>query len=401
MSSHEQFELLCALNAAGQLDPKEQSLLEVHLIACGVCRAELGEFRQIADELASQPQIPHIAEPNERKEAARFQKFAARQGLTFSAPARRALQVQRISRFSLPALAVAAVVILACLPPTVSLIRNHRSEKLKPPALLTPVAPPSLESTNTRRDQEELLQLQNHLAAVQTKVAGMPGLERQLNQTTRERDQLLATIRGRDQEIAELRGNLRSAQHELIAAKSSLESLTKRSDDMAGELVSYRATLASLNDELREQKLGAEQERQLTAAARDVRELMGARRLYMIDVYDGEEASRATRSFGRVFYTEGKSLIFYAFDLDRQKGAKKVTFTAWGQREKDSGTIRQLGVFHIDDATQKRWVMKVDNPDKLKSVDAIFVTVENAPGGNRPEGRKFLYAYLGGQPNHP
>jgi len=45
---------------------------------------------------------------------------------------------------------------------------------------------------------------------------------------------------------------------------------------------------------------------------------MGARKLYIADVFDVDSGSRTKKPFGRVFYTQGKSLIFYAFDLDRQ-----------------------------------------------------------------------------------
>jgi hypothetical protein len=68
-------------------------------------------------------------------------------------------------------------------------------------------------------------------------------------------------------------------------------------------------------------------------SSEEVRQLMGAPKLHIVDVYDSENGSDASRSFGRVIYTEGKSLIFYAFDLDKIHGGRKVSFEARGEKE--------------------------------------------------------------------
>jgi len=37
------------------------------------------------------------------------------------------------------------------------------------------------------------------------------------------------------------------------------------------------------------------------------------------------------KTYGRVFYTKGKSLILYAYDLDAQPGVRNASsFLAWG-----------------------------------------------------------------------
>jgi hypothetical protein len=69
-------------------------------------------------------------------------------------------------------------------------------------------------------------------------------------------------------------------------------------------------------------------------------------------VYDSEAGSGSSRSFGRVIYTDGKSLIYYAFDLDKVHGGRKVSFQAWGERESEQKDARKLGVFYVDDAAQ-------------------------------------------------
>jgi hypothetical protein len=55
----------------------------------------------------------------------------------------------------------------------------------------------------------------------------------------------------------------------------------------------------------------------------------------------------------------------------------------------------------VDDHAQKRWVLKVTDPEKLKAINSVFVTVEPLGGTQRPTGKKLLYAYLVTQANHP
>jgi len=68
--------------------------------------------------------------------------------------------------------------------------------------------------------------------------------------------------------------------------------------------------------------------------------------LHIIDVYDVGGQGELERPFGRIFYTEGKSLIFYAFDLDQQKGLKRgAVFQAWGQKGEGMENPRAWGLF--------------------------------------------------------
>jgi anti-sigma-K factor RskA len=103
-----------------------------------------------------------------------------------------------------------------------------------------------------------------------------------------------------------------------------------------------------------------------------------------------------------VFYTKDKSLVFYGYDLDQQKGVQQAsTFQAWGR----SGTDRQhdvsLGLLYRDDANQKRWVLKFNDPKTIAQIDAVFVTVEPHGGSAKPSGKPLLFAYLRLDPNHP
>jgi hypothetical protein len=64
---------------------------------------------------------------------------------------------------------------------------------------------------------------------------------------------------------------------------------------------------------------------------------LGARDLYVAEVYNVVR-NGTQKPYGRVFYTKGKSLIFYAYDLDQENGVKNATtFQAWGRRGPDRG----------------------------------------------------------------
>ena len=145
-----------------------------------------------------------------------------------------------------------------------------------------------------------------------------------------------------------------------------------------------------------------EREKTLLSASRDIHDLMGARNLHIVDVLDVDSKGKDRRTFGRVFYTEGKSLIFYAFDLgDNAARKRNASFQVWGARGPGQTPAQNMGVFYVDDQKQNRWVLKFEDPRILAEIDSVFVTVEPPGGSARPTGRKFLYAYLKANPNHP
>src|SRR5436309_14168088 len=111
---------------------------------------------------------------------------------------------------------------------------------------------------------------------------------------------------------------------------------------------------------------------------------MAARDLYIAEVSDVGGNGKRKKPYGRVFYTRGKSLIFYAYDLDQQPGVKNAsTFQAWGRRGPDRKNAVSLGIFYMDSVANRRWILKVEDPQTLQQIDAVFVTVE--PKGGSPE----------------
>ena len=164
----------------------------------------------------------------------------------------------------------------------------------------------------------------------------------------------------------------------------------------------HTTSLESKIDELtassRDQERKLKDDEQYLASDRDIRELMGARKLYIADVFDVDSGSRTRKPFGRVFYTQSKSLIFYAFDLDREPGVKNASaFQVWGKETSESGEknhATNLGILYMDSESNRRWVLRLDDPKQLAEIDAVFVTVEPHGGSQKPTGKPFLYALV-------
>jgi TolA-binding protein len=202
--------------------------------------------------------------------------------------------------------------------------------------------------------------------------------------------------------------DLAAAQAKVAELQKTLETTTAQRDENANEASVLGAKVDELTQRVRarEQALDvAETEvakgQGLLDRDRDIRELMGARDLYMADVHDVSRAG-TEKTYGRVFYTKGKSLIFYAFDLDAQPGVQNASsFQAWGRRGPDKQQALSLGIFYEDNVSKKRWVLKASDPKTLEDIDAVFVTVEPNGGSHHPSGKQLLFAYLRVSPNHP
>jgi hypothetical protein len=199
-----------------------------------------------------------------------------------------------------------------------------------------------------------------------------------------------------------------AAQEKLAEFQKTLETGTAQRDENARQAASLEAKVNELAQLVRAREQALDQKegevakgQELLEHDRDIRELMGARELYMADVHDVSGKGTA-KTYGRVFYTKGKSLIFYAFDLDAQPGVQNAkSFQAWGRKGPDKEQARSLGIFYEDNASKKRWVLKASDPKTLEDIDAVFVTVEPHGGSQHPSGKQLLFAYLRVNPNHP
>jgi Anti-sigma-K factor rskA, C-terminal len=193
-----------------------------------------------------------------------------------------------------------------------------------------------------------------------------------------------------------------ASQEALQASENRLKSLERERFDDAMHAASLEAKVGELSRALDDRERTTDEQQELLAKDRDIRELMGARDLYITDVYDILRTGETQKAFGRVFYTKGKSLIFYAFNLNDQPGLKEAsTFQAWGSRGLDRAQALKLGMFYEDSVAKKRWVLKFNDARTLQQIDAVFVTVEPHGGSEKPSGKPLLYAYLKVNANHP
>ena len=414
MRKHEDFEELAALAAIGQLSVEERGDLLEHLGDCAACRRSSDQFNFILDELplpepsASDRDLQQLQGASYRQ---RFLERASAEGVRFTPEAlgekRRRIANSLFRNWRPYVLGVASAVAAGVMVSAVVLpklltrlgVNEIGISSLKPVVAAPGLVDPS--SDFSARDSHRAATVVQFQQARQDAEKRLDLLRRELAREQMNYQHLLQESERWKDQAGQLQDKGQQVEQRLGQARTQIEKLEKDKDQLTASLVAQQFRMKDLSDEVENQKAALERERQLTAAASDVRELMGARNLHIIDVADLDGQGKSKKSFGRVFYTEGKSLIFYAFDLSQKGSASKVSFQAWGQNQSSSSTVKNLGVFHIDDQMQKRWVLRVDNPDLLKSVESVFVTVEPSPGRDKPSGQKLLYAFLGTQANHP
>ena len=216
----------------------------------------------------------------------------------------------------------------------------------------------------------------------------------------RQSEQARAEAERSSSRSAQLLDESRNQAKLLAEAKDEAARSSQLRINTEASLVEQQARITELSNKLRIASATLDMERQLVAAGTNIPELMAARQLHVIDVRDTDPNGNPSKAFGRVFLTEGRSLTFYAFDLNENRVANaKRGFQVWAVPEGEK-LARSLGMLHVDSKAPGRWVLKVQNSELVKEISSVFVTVESAAGGKQPAGQKMLYAYLG-EPNHP
>ena len=188
--------------------------------------------------------------------------------------------------------------------------------------------------------------------------------------------------------VATLQSRAETLSERLAESEVKLGIQKQMREDLAAKLDTTEEELRRQND--------------LKSAKLELGDLVAARNLHIVDVYDADSKGNRQRSFGRVFFIEGKSLVFYAYDLDAPGQFKaNVVFHVWGEKAGVKEVAHSLGILHKDDG-HSRWAMTFDDPRVLVKINSVFVTTEVASKQYKePHGKKVLYAYLGNQPNHP
>jgi hypothetical protein len=437
MAPHEEFLELCAAATAGELTGAEQTKLDAHLGACPDCRRAMSEYEvasqhgaaALASAFAPEETESESSWSVEEAEEAFFERLEAEKGSPKTGIEGRSDGAKQGQRFT------------------------YRPSQIRWREVWMPFA------------AAVLLALALGIAAYRTGVKrgtdvarttlepatdSPASLEEQVSDAGHTRVQLLSKLAEQDQRIAELRRQLAEQQkaitvlkaaettageasgvqkgtpasgdasrrhdQELVAAQAKLLELQKTIDSLTGqrEELTFRTTtleakVGELTQQVRDRERDLDQKQNEVAKQqdllehdRDIRDLMGARDLYIAEVHDVAGTGKTSKTYGRVFYTKGKRLIFYAYDLDAQPGIQNAsTFQAWGRRGPDKQQALNLGIFYEDNIGKKRWVLKANDPRTLEDIDAVFVTVEPNGGSHHPSGKQLLFAYLRVNPNHP
>jgi hypothetical protein len=401
MSDHSHFEELAALKAGGFLSNEELSELHEHTEVCVECRQAEEEFSRLVDSglpLTMSPVREFVDKAKTQPDSgirARFLQRAKLEGVVFSPSVEGSARHhgRRVGFFVAAATALATVIVMSVLYGTYRRPASRESMQAEQLKLENAALTASLSESNgsvaaqQRENQNLHAQLANLAATADNLRRNSEQARGEAQRSTSQKAQLLDESRDREKLLAEARDE---------AARSS----QLRINDEAS-MVEQQTRITELSNKLRVASATLDQERQLAAAGKDVRELMASRQLHVIDVRDNDPNGNPCKAFGRVFLAEGKSLTFYAFDLneDRVLNAKR-SFQVWAVPEAGKSSAHSLGFLHVDAKAQGRWVLKVDNPELVKEISSVFVTVEPSAGGKQPSGQKMLYAYLG-EANHP
>jgi hypothetical protein len=436
----EEFGELCALFTAAALDPADCERLAVHVRVCEQCRAVLAFY----DSLATDGMARMAAAISDGDESAAAEHIWSGPGAQVSAKEQllRTLEMKQAKPTSFGILATHRNAVAGA--KRASSWNGRKTALLKVAAVLTlgvtvgygiglkkgrgGNAGQSGMPAGAPRQNAELQSLLSQREALDSQLAANSKAIGDLNDRSQREEKELAGLKVAKASLEKMAGQLSSSNQiqagSLISVSAQRDELQRKFQDADQSLegvrddlnrlqeerqktllqtASMETRIGELTGELRESNETSDRQKDFLASDRDIREVMGARELYIADVFDVDHNGRKRKPFGRVFYTKGKSLIFYAFDLDEQPGSHDAkAFQVWGSPYEDQSSPVSLGVFYMDSEANRRWVFRSDDPTVLAQINAVFVTVEPKSDSRTPTGKAFLYAYLRSAPtNHP
>jgi hypothetical protein len=416
---HQEFRALCALSTTGELTAEEWERLAEHLAHCRACRKVKEQYERMVGSAMPALATEAALELDEETAPGSWSIEEAEAKLMKSLPAEpepgrgKAAGLQELSRWRrLRLYAAAALVLAACMVAgyQFGILRSHeaaaRRAGPRPRTLETASAPEqqtSLPIPNKSREalpvDGEIVRLRNEVRQSQMESARLKG---QLSQLEGELAQRSADLDRLTEERTDLNRQLAEAHAGELSLQTRLDLIGTQTSEDAAQSLDLRAQVSNLTRALEEKDREIAREQQLLDHDRDIRNVIGARNLYIAEIYDVAKNGDTEKPFGRIFYTKDKSLIFYGYDLDQQRGVKKdSTFQAWGRRGADRTHDISLGLLYQDDASKKRWVLKFNDAKTISEIDAVFVTVEPEGGSAKPTGKPLLFTYLRLDPNHP
>jgi hypothetical protein len=403
LSEHDRFEELATLAAIGELSREEHEEFLRHQESCAKCREIVAETTSLATAafVAGAPKSEDPAEQTERHR--RLRDNVARR-LPVAVPVPLLGRYRRIVAAGI----AAAFVLGASVGGAVGLRKGRvaatskNSVEASPTPTVQITAPAVSDENEALRQRTALAEIKKDSDRARDEVRALQDKLAKSEEHTAELETKLNAVEQQSQKQAQ---DVIQARNELSAARNELSQAKESVSVSQTTIQSLQYKLADRETRLTEVSASVEREREMLSAGREVRDIMGARDLHIVDVVDRDGKGRVRKAFGRAFYTQGKSLIFYAFDLPAKNTADgKFVYAAWGSNSNKTNdkAAHSLGIFYNDDQTQHRWAMKFDDPKLLEEIDTVFVTLE--PAGHSftaPTGKPLLEAYFGTPPNHP
>jgi hypothetical protein len=419
---HEYFREICAAASIGQATAEELFELEQHLAECRPCQQAYFDYLNLAAEeftkANSCPDLPlQTARESLNSElfTRRFFERAEREGIQFSVDVAREVRQltpiaqsgQRPAVLWTGARRIAATLLVGAALWSAYLYGGRSERRLleaNPIERRPIVASENLED-RILQSREINRRLESQIDGVSTELRKateqVRATEVELHSSLEDRRRLNSEKSALETQLEALKEALAQSQSLVSNAQREAAEHRERTSVLEATLIADDIKISTLSDELAEQSVSVEKERQLLALGHDVSDLMGARNLHIVDVVDTDPRGKTRPAFGRIFFTEGKSLVFYAYDLNEVKIQKaNYQYRIWAKQEGADKQIRSLGIFYSDDKAQRRWVFKCDDPKILSVIDSVFVTLEPT-NSDHPRGPNLMYAYLWGQPNHP
>lgn len=409
LSRHGHYKELCALASLGELPAGEAENMKGHLNACSDCREAYSGYAGINAAMIPEQSEDEgiIASLEEGSRVAVWESIARSQDRPVE---RRHFAEPQIvgsaSRLTVKWAAAVVVTALGCFALGIryELFRSYSS--LENNQHSTAVARPEQQVGKTSTDQTPAFK---QTSAVEDRLREDLSGERRhsklLEAALAEKEKELAYVKDHNQSLRE---RITAEERELADTKSLLAAksveLKQVQDSQASDkttVVALQYQVHELTDRLNSETDNLQRERDLLSKGREIRDIVGARSLHIVDVYDADAKGRTQRPFARAFYTEGKSLVFYAYDLPMHSGDTKPTYVAWGEKNGNGSSIRSLGILVNDDQGQKRWSLSFSDPKTLAEIDSVFITLESSGDAGKPSGKRMLTAYLNDEVNHP
>jgi hypothetical protein len=411
---HDEFISLCALFYAGEISDEEWALLQVHLAYCDSCRNTFEQYRQIAKDVipamaasaaAAESEAAPVESAASLEEAER--RLMNRLHVVSSQPTP-FVPEKSSRRLALGGLAACFLVLVTFA--SVHFARNRKNQAAVTAPYFPMARPPVLSKDTAADDQHELEQSRQQIAKLQQRLAAAEAhtvdsngaiatLRHQLQAEETEREQIASDRDALSKQLFTAQMDIQTLGAKLTSAAAGSDQQTERVAMLEAKVQSLNVSLDEADTALHDKDRMLALDKDFLSHDRDIRDLIGARNLYIADIFDTMETGRTAKPFGRIFYTKDSSLVFYGFDLEKQTGLERdAAFQVWG-----SGSDRppvSLGLFYQDDS-HNRWVLRCNDPKSLARLNMVFVTVEPPGGSTKPTGKRLLRAYLQIASNHP